>query len=102
MRRSPLILAALSVAGLAMAAAPATARDGGIYYRAELAQPAGDDKVIAKNMLWRCNETRCAAAKSRSRDVVACKRLAKKAGEVVRFSVGGVEMDAATLAQCNA
>lgn len=91
---SALLLAALAVAPLA-------AKDAGPYYRAELAQPAADAKVIAGGVLWMCEGTQCFAGKGTGRPEVMCKRLAKETSTVVRFSYAGEELAPEEIARCN-
>ena len=85
----------------ALAAAPLAAKDVGPYYRAELAQPATDTKVIAGGVLWMCEGTQCFAGKGTGRPEVMCKRLAKETSAVVRFSYAGEELAPDDLARCN-
>ena len=91
---SALFLAALAVAPLA-------AKDAGPYYRAELAQPAADAKVIAGGVLWMSEGTQCFAGKGTGRPEVMCKRLAKETSTVVRFSYAGEELAPEEIARCN-
>ena len=85
--------------GAALTPAPALAADGP-YYRAELAQPVEPTTEIIRGTVWQCNGTTCVAAKSTSRPVVECQRLAKKVGSVSRFVIEGVEIEADKLAKC--
>ena len=85
----------------ALAAAPLAAKDAGPYYRAELAQPATDTKVIAGGVLWMCEGTQCFAGKGTGRPEVMCKRLAKETSAVGRFSYAGEELAPDDLARCN-
>ena len=85
----------------ALAAAPLAAKDAGPYYRAELAQPATNTKVIAGGVLWMCEGTQCFAGKGTGRPEVMCKRLAKETSAVVRFSYAGEELAPDDLARCN-
>jgi len=86
--------------GAALSPAPASA-DSGPYYRAELAQPAGEATIIARGTAWSCQDTVCAAPKkSNLRPIHVCRHLAKKAGEVTRFTVEGVDFSAEEIADC--
>jgi hypothetical protein len=85
-----------------LAATPLAARDGGPYYRAELAQPVADSRVIAGGVLWMCEGTACFAGKGTGRPEVMCKRLAKETSAVVRFSFAGEDLSPEGLARCNA
>ncbi len=86
--------------GAALTPAPAQA-DGGPYYRAELATTAPDDLIIARGTAWTCSDTVCAAPKkSNLRPIHVCRHLAKKAGEITRFTVDGVDFTAEQIADC--
>ena len=70
--------------------------------RAELAtarDSAGE--VIIDGRIWRCDGTECTAPGDDARPAVACRKLARKLGPVVRFATPKAELDAAGLASCN-
>lgn len=85
----------------ALAPTSAQARGNAVYYVAELAAPAKESRTIANGVVWQCEGTRCIAAKSNSRPVIACKRLTRELGEVTKFAAKGKELSAEKLAKCN-
>lgn len=95
---SPMVLAA---AVLSLSPIPAQAAATGSSI-ATLAQPlSAPRQEVVDGVLWKCAGDRCAAPRSESRPAVACQRVAKKFGEVARFSVAGNDVSAETLAKCN-
>ena len=86
--------------GTALTPAPAVAGEGA-YYRATLAAPAPEARMIARGTLWLCNGANCGARKDNSRPAIVCARLAREAGPVTAFSHGGEAFDAEELAECN-
>jgi len=70
--------------------------------RAELATAQdGDREVIVDGRVWTCSGTACTAQGSDARPAVACRKLARKLGPVIRFATPQSELDAAGLAACN-
>lgn len=95
------ILSALSFAFLSLgAAAPAMA--AGPHYRAELATPASSDRVVTRDLIWRCGASNCVAGKSNRRPATDCAALAREAGALRSFTVAGRALDVADLEKCNA
>ena len=93
-----------TLAAVALAAAlavPAAAGDVA-YYRAELAAPAPEAKVVAGGLLWACEGTSCTAAKDNSRPLIVCRKLAREADTIARFTTAGEEMSTEELGRCNA
>lgn len=92
---------ALSLAAVSFAAPAAAGVTG--YYQASLANPPAKTRLVAKGLLWNCDETQCAAAqKSPSRDTIVCSAIAKQVGPLTSFAVAGKAFDAEALASCNA
>ena len=89
-------LAALLAATLV--AAPAAAAN----FSARLTVPAAGQKIIARDIVWRCGPDACQGATSESRPVVLCQSLSKRAGRVDSFLVDGRALAAAELDKCNA
>ena len=89
---------ALSAASLAL---PALAADGPAHYRAELAAPAEEAKVVAGGLLWLCEGNQCRAGKDNSRPLTVCRKLARETSAVTRFTVAGEDLAADELARCN-
>lgn len=86
--------------GAALTPTPAQA-NGAAFYTAELAAPAAERTSIISGVAWQCEGTSCAAAKSNSRPMVVCQRVARELGEVTGFSAKGKALDAEDLARCN-
>ena len=87
--------------GVAVNPAPAQAKPQAVYYVAELAAPSEDTRLVARGIAWRCEGTRCIAAKNNSRPINVCKSLVRKAGAVTSFTAKGEPLSADKLAACN-
>lgn len=96
----------MAIAWTAMSFGTATAPAGAqtpskAYYRAELAQPATQAKVIAGDLVWACDGTACVADRGTSRPLRICREVNRKFGEVVNFTTKGEVLPAEDLAKCN-
>ena len=89
-------LAALLAATLV--AAPAAAGN----FSARLTVPATAQKIIARDIVWRCGPDACQGASEGSRPVVVCQGLAKRAGHLDNFIANGRAFGSEELAKCNA
>lgn len=87
------------IIALAFAATPALASS---HYQAEPAAKPSAARIIVKDLLWKCGDAGCSAAKSNSRPAVVCSALAKKVGALRSFSVAGVTISSEELEKCNA
>lgn len=88
--------------GAALSPTPAAAQNPDKpYYRAELAQPAAQQRVIAGDLLWACDGTSCTAKKGTSRPLRICRELNRKFGEVTNFTAKGELLPAEDLQRCN-
>ena len=97
-----LALAWTAASFTAVVPSPAMAQNPGkAYYRAELAQPASEARVIAGDLVWACNGTSCVADKGTSRPLRICRDLNRKFGEVTNFAAKGEVLPAEELARCN-
>lgn len=97
-----LALAWTAASFTAIGPAPAMAQNPGkAYYRAELAQPATQPKVIAGDLVWACAGTSCTADKGTSRPLRICRDLNRKFGEVTNFTTKGELLAAEDLQKCN-
>lgn len=97
-----LALAWTAASFTAVAPAPAAAQiPSKAYYRAELAQPAAQTKVIAGDLVWSCTGTSCVADKGTSRPLRICRDLNRKFGEVTNFTAKGELLAAEELEKCN-
>lgn len=89
--------------GATLTPAPAAAQNPSkAYYRAELAQPASESRVIAGALVWACQGTSCVADKGTSRPLRICRELNRKHGAVTSFTAKGEALPAEELARCNA
>ena len=82
------------------AAAPAFAN--GVHYRAEPATPPAAERLVARDVVWRCGANGCVAPRSNSRVAVECAALARQIGTLRSFSAGGEPLPADQLEKCNA
>lgn len=88
--------------GTALTPAPAVAQvPSKAYYRAELAQPAAQPRVVAGDLVWACDGTSCVADKGSSRPLRICREVNRKLGEVASFTAKGEALPAEDLAKCN-
>ena len=94
------ILSAFSLAFLTVGAAPAVA--AGPHYRAELATPTSSNRIVTRDLIWRCAASGCVAGKSNRRPATDCAALVREAGALRSFAVAGKALSAADLEKCNA
>ena len=103
-RRLAILASALvytgAVFGVATSGSPLQAAGGG-YYTATLAAPAEAKREVVGGVAWNCEGNTCAAGKGDSRPLRICRSLARKFGEVARFTANGEELPAEELAKCN-
>lgn len=93
---------AATLASFTVTAAPAQAAARSTLHVASLAAPLAEPKrEIVDGTLWRCEGDRCTGAVEGSRPVRVCGRVAKKFGEVARFTSPEGELAAEDLARCN-
>lgn len=81
--------------------APVSAKNNGPYYTAELAQPAKENRMVARGIAWKCEGTTCRAKKGNSRPIRICRGLVREMGEVTNFTARGEQMAEDKLAKCN-
>ena len=97
---SPLLLALLLP--VAVAAVPSPASATAPHYRAQpVTLPAGD-RLIVRDLVWKCGPSGCVTGKSNSRPATDCAALAREVGLLRSFSAGGRELSGAELEKCNA
>lgn len=89
-------LAALLTATLV--AAPAAAAN----FSARLTVPSAGQRIVARDIVWRCGPDACQGATQNGRPVVLCQGLAKRAGHLDNFVVDGRAFGSEELAKCNA
>ena len=87
----------LALAATLVAAAPAAAAN----YSAKPAIPTSE-RIIARDIIWRCGPAACQGSTAESRPVVLCQGLAKRAGRIESFLVDGSALSASELDRCNA
>lgn len=90
----------LAVPLCALIATPALAAPA---YEAQPVTPAAAERLVARDVLWRCGETGCNAAQaSNSRPAIICSALVRELGPLTRFAAAGQDFDATALDRCNA
>jgi hypothetical protein len=87
---------------LAVGAAAGPALAAGAYYQAELATPPAAERLIVREVVWKCGPGGCIAGKSNSLAKTDCAALAREAGPIRSFTVAGRALSAAELEKCNA
>jgi hypothetical protein len=87
----------IAVSALIIASVPA----GAATYSAKLSIPT-TQRIIARDISWRCGADACQGATEDSRPAVLCQGLAKRAGRVDSFLVDGRAFTPAELDKCNA
>jgi hypothetical protein len=96
MFRPFMAVAATALAAAALSASPAAAAS----YSAKLIAPA-TQRIIARDITWKCGPAACQGATEESRPVVLCQSLVKRAGRVESFVVDGRAFGPAELDRCN-
>lgn len=85
---------------LLAAPVPALAQGG---FHARLANPAAGARTVVRETLWSCAGTECRAPRSgHASDMMECRAMAKKLGQVAGFTVGDKPFDEAQIGKCNA
>jgi hypothetical protein len=80
-------------------AAPAFAAP---HYTAEPLAPPAAERLIVRDLVWRCGAAGCATGKSNSLPATDCAALVRKVGPLRSFAAAGRAIDAAALEKCNA
>lgn len=99
MSRTLSLFAAVAVSSMGLAATPALA-DGYRLIPATAFKAA--DKVVVRDVLWKCEGAACVASKATSRPEVVCATAARKIGKLTAFSANGQDFTAEQLEKCNA
>ncbi|MEZ5945338.1 MAG: hypothetical protein R3C13_10945 [Hyphomonas sp.] len=69
----------------------------------ETAEPVKDKRITVVGTVWSCEETVCKGDMNRKKVTVSdCKKIAKKAGEIVSFTTTDAELSAEELEACAA
>jgi hypothetical protein len=79
-----------------------TAFASGVQYRAEPAVTPAADRLVIKDIVWKCGAAGCVARQGNSRAAIDCSALAREVGTLRSFAVGGQPLDSAALGKCNA
>ncbi len=82
-------------------AGPAVAATSG-GYTAEVAAAPGADRLVIRDVMWRCEGSSCAGVRGNSRPAIDCAALARKVGRITSFVVAGRPIGADELEKCNA
>ncbi|MEZ5998631.1 MAG: hypothetical protein R3B98_08055 [Hyphomonas sp.] len=69
----------------------------------QTAEPVKDKRITVVGTVWTCEETVCKGDMKRKKVTVNdCKKIAKKAGEIVSFTTSDEELSAEDLEACAA
>ena len=98
---SPLLLALLLPVA-ALVAPPAPASAAAPHYRAEPATPPSGERLVVRDLVWKCGAGGCVTGKSNSRPATDCAALVRQVGALRSFSAGGRPLTGAELEKCNA
>jgi hypothetical protein len=71
-------------------------------FRAELTTPATRDRLVVRDIVWRCEGASCVASAGASRTAVVCAALAREAGPLRSFAMGSQPLAPEQLEKCNA
>ena len=87
-----------AVLSLALLSSPAFAAS---YYVAEPATPPAQQRFVARDNVWRCDQASCTSARTASRPAIVCGLLVREVGALRSFSVEGRAFDTEELQSCN-
>jgi hypothetical protein len=79
-----------------------TAFASGIQYRAEPVVAPAVERLVVKDVVWKCGAGGCVAPQGNSRAAIDCSALAREVGTLRSFAIGGQPLDSAALGKCNA
>ncbi|WAT16799.1 hypothetical protein OZN62_07545 [Aurantiacibacter sp. MUD11] len=94
------LAASIALAG-ALAPAALQARSNPVYFTAELAAPASEERVIAGGVVFRCEGTTCTAPRGSERPLRVCSELRREVGAITSFAAGREDLSASRLGRCN-
>jgi hypothetical protein len=95
-------LFSLAFTALLASAAAAPASANGIHYRAQPATPPAAERVVVRDLMWKCGLAGCVAGKGSSHPAIECAALVRQVGPLRSFSAAGQALDAPALEKCNA
>ena len=81
-------------------ASPAAAKSP--HYQAEPVTAPAAERLVVRDLVWRCGAGGCRAAQGNSRAAVECAALVREVGRLRSFSAGGQALAPAELEKCNA
>ena len=96
------VLAAATIVGGSMIAGTAHAQTSAGYYVAVPAAQPTRATLVTRETPWKLNGNAYVAARAPERDTTLCDAVARSAGQLSSFTVGGKAYDADQLARCNA
>lgn len=96
------IASAIIASAALLGAAGASAQDAQGYYVATPAAQPAKTRLITRDTPWSLQNGAFVANRAAERDTVLCQLVAREAGGLSSFSVGGKAYDAAQLGKCNA
>jgi hypothetical protein len=84
---------------LTLAAAPAAAAPA--HFNAQPLAAPSEARIVARDVVFRCGPSGCAAPRGSSRAEHVCAALVREVGALSAFSAAGRPFDAAALETCN-
>lgn len=94
-----MFLAGLAVGAVIVLATSQASAATGYHAVPERARTA---RLVSSELAWTCDASGCSAPRTGATpDSHVCSRLAREAGSLSAFTVGGVPYDQAALARCN-
>lgn len=93
--------AVLASAALLASAGAASAQTAAYYVATPTTAPT-KARLMTRDTAWQAKDGVLLAARSASREMIACQLVAREAGTLTGFSAGGRAFDAAELGKCNA
>lgn len=95
------IAAALAVSLTVLGATASNAQPAAGYAAVPVVKPT-KTSFIARDTVWTWRDTAYTARRGTDRDTIQCELVARQAGKLASFSVGGAAFDADALEKCNA
>ncbi len=71
-------------------------------YRAEPAAAPASERVVVRDLVWKCGPAGCVTVQRGSRPAVDCSALAREIGTLRSFAVAGEPLAPEALEKCNA
>jgi hypothetical protein len=84
---------------LAFASTPAFAQ---AHFQAQPETRPSEQRVLARDNIWRCGETLCTSPRTTTRPAIVCSTLVREIGQLRSFRAAGRPFSAEQLADCNA